>query len=44
MDTIFINSENSRSSDPHRLLFNLSHQLNVRRSDKYTGLSNVNVR
>ena len=44
MDTIFINSESSRLSDPHRLLFNLSYQLNFRRSDKYTALSNLNIR
>ena len=26
MDTIFMNSENSKTSDPHRLLLNLSEK------------------
>ena len=31
MDTIFMNSENSRTSDPHRLLLNISHKLNLKK-------------
>ena len=34
MDIIFMNSENSRTSDPHRLLFNISDKINLKRSDK----------
>ena len=34
MDTIFINSENSKISDPHRLLLNLSDKIDLKRSDK----------
>ena len=34
MDTIFMNSENSKISDPHRLLLNLSDKINLKRSDK----------
>ena len=34
MDTIFVNSENSKRSDPHRLLPNLSEKINLKRSDK----------
>ena len=34
MDIIFMNSENSKTSDPHRLLFNLSDKINLKRSDK----------
>ena len=41
MDTIFINSENSKTSDPHRLLLNLSDKLNLKRSDKHVDLSNI---
>ena len=34
MNIIFMNSENSRTSDPHRLLFNISDKINLKRSDK----------
>ena len=30
-----MNSENSKTSDPHRLLFNLSDKINLKRSNKY---------
>ena len=43
MDTIFLNSENSKTSDPHRLLLNLSHKINLKRSDKYVALSNLSI-
>ena len=31
MDTIFTNSENSKTSNPHRLLLNLSDQMNLKK-------------
>ena len=34
MDTIFMNSGNSKTSDPHRLLFNLSDKINLKKNDK----------
>ena len=34
MDTIFMNSKNSKTSDPHRLLLNLSGKMNLKRNDK----------
>ena len=43
MDTILINSENSKTSDPHRLLLNLSDKLNLKRSDKHVDLSNLSI-
>ena len=43
MDTIFTNSENSKTSDPHRLLLNLSDKINLKRSDKYVVLSNLSI-
>ena len=43
MDTIFINSENSKTSDTHRLLFNLLDKINLKRSDKYVALSNLSI-
>ena len=41
MDTIFMNSENSKTSDPHRLLLNLTDKLNLKRNDKFVALSNL---
>ena len=43
MDTIFMNSENSETSDPHRLLLNLLGKINLKRSDKYVALSNLSI-
>ena len=43
MDTIFMNSENSKRSDPQRLLLNLSDKVNFKRSDKYVALSNLSI-
>ena len=43
MDTIFTNSENSKTSDPHRLLLNLPDKINLKRSDKYVALSNLRI-
>ena len=41
MDTIFINSKNSKTYNPKSLLFNLSKKLNLKRSDKYVAPSNL---
>ena len=43
MNTIFINSENSKTSDTHRLLLNLSDKIKLKRSDKYVALSNLSI-
>ena len=43
MDTIFLNFGNSKASDPHRVLLNLSDKINLKRSDKYIGLSNLSI-
>ena len=43
MNTIFMNSENSKTSDPHRLLLNLSDKINLKRRDKYVALSNLTI-
>ena len=43
MDTIFINSENSKTSDSHRLLLNLTDKVNQKRSGKYVALSNFSI-
>ena len=34
MDTLFMNSENSRTSYPPRLIFNFSDKVNLKKSDK----------
>ena len=38
-----MNSENRKTSDPHRLLLNLSDKINLKRSDKYVALSNLSI-
>ena len=43
MNTIFMNSEKSKISDPHKQLFNLSNKINLKRSDKYVALSNLSI-
>ena len=43
MDTIFMNSGNSKTSDRHRLLPNLSNEINLKRNDKNVALSNLSI-
>ena len=43
MDTMFMSSGNSKTSDPHRLLLNLFDKINLKRSDKYVALSNLSI-
>ena len=43
MDTIFMNSKNSKTCDPHRLLLNLVNKINLRGKDKYIALSNLSI-
>ena len=43
MDTIFLNSENSKKSDPRRLLLNLSDKIDLRTKDKYLAVSNLSI-
>ena len=38
-----MNSKNSKTSDPHRLLLNLTDKINLKRSDKYVALSNLSI-
>ena len=33
MDNIFMNSKNNKTSDPRRLLLNLTDKINLKRSD-----------
>ena len=43
MDTIFMNSENSKTSNTHRVLLNLSDKINLKWSDKYVALLNLSI-
>ena len=43
MYTIFMNSENSETSDPQWLLLYLLDKINVKTSDKYFPLSNLTI-
>ena len=38
-----MNSENSRTSDSHRLLLKISDKIHLKRSDKYVALSNLSI-
>ena len=41
MDTIFMNSKNSKTSDLYRLLLNLLDIITLKRSSEYVDLSNL---
>ena len=43
MDTIFMNSENSRTSEYHALVLKLADKLNLRRVQKSVVLSNLSI-
>ena len=43
MDTTFMNSKNSKTSEPSRLLFDLTDKINLKRSNKHVNLSNLNM-
>ena len=43
METILMNSKIRKTSDPHRLILILIDKINLKRSDKYVALSNLNL-
>ena len=43
MDTIFTNSENSKTSEYHVLVLKLTDKLNLRRGKKTVTLSNLSI-
>ena len=43
MDTIFMNSENSKTSKAHVLIFTLTDKLDIRRREKSIALSNLSI-
>ena len=38
-----MNSENSKTLDPHRLLLNLTDKIDLRGKDKFIALSNLSI-
>ena len=38
-----MDSKNIKTSDPHRLLLNLTNKVNLKRSDKYVALANISM-
>ena len=38
-----MNSGNSKATNPHRLLLNISDKINLKRKDKYIALSNLSI-
>ena len=43
MDTIFMNSENSKTSKPHVLILKLTNKLDLRTGKKVIALSNLSI-
>ena len=43
MDTIFMNSENRKTSEPHVLILKLTDKLDLRRGEKIIALSNLSI-
>ena len=43
MNTIFINSENSKTSIAHILILKLTNELDLRRGEKITAVSNLSI-
>ena len=43
MDTIFMNSEKTRTSEPHVLILILTDKLDLRRGEKIVTLSNLSI-
>ena len=43
MDTIFMNTENRKTSEPHKSALNSSQRLDLRSSDKHIALQNISI-
>ena len=43
METIFMNMENSETSEPHKFVLNLSQRLGLRSSDKHVALQKLSI-
>ena len=38
-----MNTENSKTKEPHKFVFNLSQRLDIRSSDKHVALQNLSI-
>ena len=43
MGTIFMNTENSKTNEPHKFLLNLSQRLDLESSNKHVALQNLSI-
>ena len=43
METIFINTENSKTNEPHKFVLNLLRRLDFKSSNKHVGLQNLSL-
>ena len=43
METIFMNTENSKKNEPHKFILNFSQRLDLRSSDKHVTLLNLSI-
>ena len=43
MDTIFMNSEKSKNSEPHALILKLTNKFDLRIDEKFIALSNLSI-
>ena len=43
MDTIFMNTSNSKTNEPHKLKLTLTNKLNLKRTPKHISLSNLSI-
>ena len=40
---MFVNMENGKTNEPHKLVFNLSQRLDLRSSDKHVDFQNLSI-
>ena len=43
METIFMNTENSKTNEPHRFKLNLANKLNLKNPNKNMALLNLSI-
>ena len=43
METIFMNTENNKTNEPHKFVLNLSKRLDLRSSNKHVALQNLSI-
>ena len=43
METIFMNTENSKTNEPHKFVLNLSQRLDLKSSNKHVAFQNISI-